>query len=163
MSRKVKTRQQQYWQRAYFSHSKDQDAVLLVAPSDHVIPDVRAFHKAISIGMKYVQNGKMVTFGIKPTHPDTGYGYLELSTDLRHDSTGTSDVVSFIEKPDLENDEKMIIDGNFLWNAGIFLFRATDMIAAFETYAPETLNIVSKAIDASPDLGFLRLSNQALV
>jgi mannose-1-phosphate guanylyltransferase/mannose-6-phosphate isomerase len=143
-----------------FSHSKDKDAVLLVAPSDHVIPDVRAFHEAISIGLKYVKNGKMVTFGIKPTHPETGYGYLELSTDLL-DSTGTSDVVSFVEKPDLRRAEQMKVDGNFLWNAGIFLFRATDMIAAFETYAPKTLNLVSKAIDdASLDLGFLRLSRK---
>ena len=64
-----------------FAQSKDREAVLLVAPSDHVIPDTAAFHEAIKVGLSHVQNQKMVTFGIKPTHPETGYGYLELSTD----------------------------------------------------------------------------------
>ena len=64
-----------------FAHAKNQDAILLVAPSDHVIPDTDAFHKSIKVGLAHVQNQKMVTFGITPTHPETGYGYLDLSTD----------------------------------------------------------------------------------
>ena len=141
-----------------FVHSEDENAVLLVAPSDHVIPGTDDFHAAIKVGLSHVQNRKMVTFGIEPTHPETGYGYLELAKDPIDDN-GTSDLENFIEKPDLQNAKQMLEAGHFLWNAGIFLFRAQDMIDAFRTYAPETLELVSKAVnEASSDLGFLRLA-----
>lgn len=140
------------------SHSRDHEAILLVAPCDHSIPDTEDFHKAISAGLSHVQNGKMVTFGVKPTHPETGYGYLELSTDVL-DLYGSSDLVKFIEKPQLKHAEQMLAASNFLWNAGIFLFRAQDMIEAFSAYAPNTLDLVTKSVDqASKDLGFLRLA-----
>jgi mannose-1-phosphate guanylyltransferase/mannose-6-phosphate isomerase len=141
-----------------FAHSKDENAVLLVAPSDHVIPGTEDFHAAIKVGLSHVQNQKMVTFGIKPTHPETGYGYLELATDPIDDS-GTSDLEKFIEKPDLQDAKQMLEADHYLWNAGIFLHRAQCMIDAFRTYAPETLDLVSKAVtEASSDLGFLRLA-----
>ena len=76
-----------------FTHSKDENAVLLVAPSDHVMPDTYDFHAAIKVGLSHLQNHKMVTFGIRPTHPETGYGYLELSTDPI-DDYGTCDLRS---------------------------------------------------------------------
>ena len=140
-----------------FAHNKNQDAVLLVAPSDHVIPDTENFHETIKVGLSYVQAGKIVTFGIKPTHPETGYGYLELHSDVL-DKSGTSELIAFIEKPSMERAERMVSSGNFLWNAGIFLFRAQEMIDAFKAFAPETLDRVSKAFNHStPDLGFLRL------
>ena len=143
-----------------FVHSEDENAVLLVAPSDHVIPSTNDFHAAIKVGLSHVENQKMVTFGIKPTHPETGYGYLELAKDSIDDS-GTSDLENFIEKPDLQDAKKMLEAGHYLWNAGIFLFRAQDMIDAFRAYAPETLDLVSKAVnDATEDLGFLRLASQ---
>ena len=100
----------------------------------------------------------MVTFGIKPTHSETGYGYLELSIDPL-DDYGSSDLKTFVEKPNLQNAKQMVAAGNYLWNAGIFLFRAQDMIDAFRTYTPETLDLVSQSInEASADLGFLRLA-----
>jgi mannose-1-phosphate guanylyltransferase/mannose-6-phosphate isomerase len=143
-----------------FAHSKDEDAILIVAPSDHVIPDTKEFHEAIKVGLLHVQNEKMVTFGIMPTHPEIGYGYLELSTNAL-DPSGTSDLIKFVEKPDLEHVEQMLAAGNFLWNAGIFLFRALDMLDAFNAYAPETLDLVKKAVhNASIDLGFLRLAKE---
>lgn len=143
-----------------FVHSKDENAILLVAPSDHVIPERDDFHAAIKVGLSQVQNRKMVTFGIKPTHPETGYGYLELT---KHpiDGSGTSDLANFIEKPDLQDAKQMMEAGHYLWNAGIFLFRAQDMIDSFSIYAPETLDLVSKAVnEASTDLGFLRLASK---
>ncbi len=141
-----------------FAHEKDKDAVLLVAPSDHVIPDTAIFHGAIKVGLSHVKNQKMVTFGIKPTHPETGYGYLELSTDPLDDN-GTSDIKNFVEKPNLQDAKQMLEAGHYLWNAGIFLFHAQNMIDAFSAYAPETLDLVSKSInEASTDLGFLRLA-----
>ena len=141
-----------------FIHARDENAVLLVAPSDHVIPGTDDFHTAIKVGLSHVQNQKIVTFGIKPTHPETGYGYLELAKDPIDDN-GTSDLEKFLEKPDLKDAKQMLEAGHYLWNAGIFLFRAQDMNDAFRTYAPETLDLVSKAVtDASEDLGFLRLA-----
>ena len=143
-----------------FAYSKDENAVLFVAPSDHVIPDTSDLHEAINVGLSHVQNQKMVTFGIKPTHPETGYGYLELAKNPMDDSS-TADLEKFIEKPDLQDAKQMLEAGHYLWNAGIFLFRAQDMIDAFRTYASETLELVSKAVsEASSDLGFLRLAQE---
>jgi len=141
-----------------FVHSKDKNAVLLVAPSDHVIPETADFHEAIRVGLSHVQKLKMVAFGTKPTHPETGYGYLELSTDPL-DDYGSSDLKAFVEKPNLQDAKQMVECGDYLWNAGIFLFRAQDMIDAFSVYAPGTLELVSQAVnEASSDLGFLRLA-----
>ena len=140
-----------------FAMNNDPDAVLLVAPSDHVIPDTDAFHQAIKMGLDQVANGKLVTFGITPTHPQTGYGYLELSnnTDVVSD---VERVARFIEKPDLENAERMLKSGKYLWNAGIFLFRARDMVNAFEVFDPTTVKLVTASVlEAKVDLGFLRL------
>ena len=135
----------------------DPDAVLLVAPSDHVIPDIDAFHQAVKMGLDQVANGKLVTFGITPTHPETGYGYLELSNKTSVASE-VETVSRFVEKPDLENAERMVKSGKYLWNAGIFLFRARDMVAAFETFVPVTLDLVTASVsEAKVDLGFLRL------
>jgi mannose-1-phosphate guanylyltransferase/mannose-6-phosphate isomerase len=143
-----------------FVHAKDKDAVLLVAPSDHVIPDTHAFHDAIKVGLAHVQNQKMVTLGIRLTHPETGYGYLE-SSSAPLDEHGSSDLKRFIEKPNLHNATQMVQAGHYLWNAGIFLFRAQDMIDAFRAHEPQTLDFVSQAVDeALIDLGFLRLSKE---
>lgn len=140
-----------------FALKNDPEAVLLVAPSDHVIPDTDAFHRAIHKGLGQVANGKLVTFGITPTHPETGYGYLELSSSAGH-VTDMEEVARFVEKPDLENAERMFKSGNYLWNAGIFLFSARDMVAAFETFDPDTHNFVTASVlEAKVDLGFLRL------
>ena len=143
-----------------FAYSKDENAVLLVAPSDHVIPHTGDFHAAMKVGLSHVQNQKMVTFGIKPTHPETGYGYLELSINSI-DDYGSSDLRAFVEKPNVHKAKEMLAAGHYLWNAGIFLFRAQDMIDAFRTNAPETLELVSQSVDdASEDLGFLRLASE---
>jgi mannose-1-phosphate guanylyltransferase/mannose-6-phosphate isomerase len=141
-----------------FAYEKNKDSILLVAPSDHVIPDTHEFHDAVKIGLSHVHNGKIVTFGIRPTYPETGYGYLELSTEYRYPA-GASDLKKFVEKPDLKHVEQMLAVDNYLWNAGIFLFRAKEMIDAFSSHAPETLELVSQSIaQASSDLGFLRLA-----
>ena len=141
-----------------FAQSRDPEAILLVAPCDHLIPDKANFHEAVRIGLNYVRGGKMVTFGIKPKKPVTGYGYLEISKHIL-DSNGSSSVEQFIEKPNLELAEKMFTSGNFLWNSGIFLFRAIDMIEAFKKFEPDILSLTSDAVKtATADLGFLRLN-----
>ena len=143
-----------------FARSRDEDAVLLVAPSDHVIPDTDEFHEAVKVGLAHVQDRKMVTFGIKPTHPETGYGYLELSVDPL-DEYGAFDLTRFIEKPNLQDAKQLLAAGHYLWNAGIFLFHAQDIIDAFKANATKTLDLVSQAVDgASTDLGFFRLASE---
>lgn len=136
----------------------DPDAVLLVAPADHVIPDIEAFHLAVQKGLRQVENGKLVAFGITPTHAETGYGYLDISTAPTADSD-VEQVMRFVEKPSQKNAENMLKSGNYLWNAGIFLFRARDMVTAFKKLDPDSLNLVSAAVSESKiDLGFLRLN-----
>ena len=141
-----------------FAHANDPKSVLLVAPSDHVVSDTSAFHAAVKIGLEQISAGKIVTFGVCPTRPETGYGYLELADD-NLGSGVTSRVVRFVEKPQSSCAEQMLNAGNYLWNAGIFLFTASDMIAAFETFAPDILLLTKDAVETSKaDLGFLRLN-----
>ena len=141
---------------AIYASKSDPDATILIAPADHIIPDTLAFHAAICEGLKETANGRIVTFGITPTRPETGYGYLELSASS---SGGAVPLKRFVEKPDTAAAKAMLDAGTYLWNAGIFLFRAKDMIAAFQVYAPELMDPVSDAIQQGHvDLGFFRLA-----
>ncbi|MFY0312714.1 mannose-1-phosphate guanylyltransferase/mannose-6-phosphate isomerase [Leisingera sp. D0M16] len=138
--------------------TEDKDAVLLVAPSDHVVPDTDAFHAAVARGLEAVRQGQLVTFGITPTHAETAYGYLELAT-IPETEGSTVPVKQFVEKPDAARAVEMLAAGNFKWNAGIFLFQAVDIIAAFEVHAPALIAPVRAALEeAKSDLGFLRLA-----
>lgn len=134
----------------------DPDGLILVAPSDHVVPDAAAFRDAVAAGVPAAQAGQLVTFGITPDRAETGYGYLEL-TEI---AAGTTPVAlkRFVEKPNATDAAAMVADGKHLWNGGIFLFRASDMIAAFNAHAPSMMDAVSAAYaNAKTDLGFLRL------
>ena len=139
--------------------AQDPEAILLVAPSDHVVPDVAAFHAAIERGLEAVRAGQLVTFGIQPSHAETAYGYLELAE--TPDASGNPvPLKRFVEKPDATRAAEMLAAGNFKWNAGIFLFAAKDIIAAFQTHAPALIAPVQAALDAAEvDLGFLRLAS----
>jgi len=141
---------------ALFEYRENPDAVLVVAPSDHIINDVNAFQLAIDEAYKVALDGQLVTFGIKPTHPETGFGYLELS---KISTTQAVPLKAFVEKPDLTNAEQMFQSGNFLWNSGIFLFQAKDIIEAFKKYSPPDLDAVNLALtNSNNDLGFCRLN-----
>ncbi|MFV2053710.1 mannose-1-phosphate guanylyltransferase/mannose-6-phosphate isomerase [Aliiroseovarius sp. YM-037] len=141
-------------------HAQDPDALLLVAPSDHVITDDAAFAAAIQAGETAARDGTLVTFGITPDRPETGYGYLELAS-LSAEG-GPVPLKRFVEKPDRKRAEEMLSAGTFLWNAGIFLFSAKAILAAFETHAPELTKTIRSAVDgAKADLGFLRLDPEA--
>ena len=133
----------------------DPDALLLVAPSDHVIPDAAAFRAAVDQGRAAAEAGRIVTFGIRPTAPETGYGWLELAP---HAGPGPQPLVRFVEKPEADAAQAMLNAGNYLWNAGLFLFSARTILEAFTTYAPALMGPVGDAVShAKPDLGFLRL------
>lgn len=137
-------------------------ALILVAPSDHVIPDAEAFRAAVTAACPRAIDGGLVTFGIKPTRPETGYGYLELDEQTDADA-GTPQALSrFVEKPTAECAAEMLATGNFLWNAGIFLFSAEAIIKAFREHAPALYGAVSKSVEAAQtDLGFTRLAEGA--
>ncbi|WP_299832319.1 mannose-1-phosphate guanylyltransferase/mannose-6-phosphate isomerase [uncultured Roseobacter sp.] len=140
--------------------ASDPEGLMLVAPSDHVVPDADAFRAAVAAGVPAAQNGQLVTFGITPTHPETGYGYLELAAPP--EGLAPAALTRFVEKPDADRAQTMFEDGKHLWNGGIFLFRACDILEAFRTSAPALLEPVSKAYEtAQADLGFLRLAPES--
>lgn len=143
---------------ALYLSEQDPEATMLVAPSDHVVPDTTAFHAAVQEGMRAVEAGKIVTFGIKPTHAETAYGYLELET--APDEVGSAiDLKQFVEKPNVERAEDMVAAGSFMWNAGIFLFKAKEILAAFKQHYPSLSQPVAQAVsEAKVDLGFVRLA-----
>ncbi|WP_410218341.1 mannose-1-phosphate guanylyltransferase/mannose-6-phosphate isomerase [Paracoccus sp. (in: a-proteobacteria)] len=142
---------------ALMAAADDPDQLILVAPSDHVIPDRDAFADAVAQGTVAAGQGRIVTFGITPDRPETGYGYLELAGT----GEGPQPLARFVEKPDADTAAQMVTAGHFLWNAGIFLFSARTMIEAFRTHAPAYLEPVTAAIDrARIDLGFLRLARE---
>lgn len=143
---------------ALYAVARDPDALLLVAPSDHVINDVPAFHAAIGHGVARIQDtGELVTFGITPTHAETGYGYLELANRL--EGHGAVDLKRFVEKPDADTAEAMVKSGMYLWNAGVFLASARTLIAAYHAHAPTLIAPVTQSLEeAEHDLGFLRLA-----
>lgn len=141
-----------------YAKKKKENAILLVVSSDHLIPDVANFHNAILKGVQNIINGNIVTFGIIPTRPETGYGYIELSNKIDENAIK---VESFVEKPDIKTAKRMLEQGRFLWNAGIFLFSIHDILKAFKTYSKNILSPVQESFDqASIDLGFVRLKKE---
>lgn len=135
------------------------DAQMIVAPSDHVIPDSAAFVAAVNEAMPRAAAGDLVTFGIEPDRPETGYGYLELSATLGAPGPGPQPLARFVEKPDHAKAVEMLAQGNYLWNAGIFLFSVQAIVDAYKSLQPEMLDGVSEAVDqVESDLGFTRLA-----
>lgn len=122
------------------------DAIMLVMPSDHVITDEAAFYAATDRLLPQVQHGWLATYGIDPTGPETGYGYVHMGEEI---GVGVHKVKHFVEKPDAIRASAMIAAGNFVWNGGIFLFRADAYLDALAKYAPEmnasVRNSMSKA------------------
>ena len=141
-----------------FALKDNKDAFIITTPTDHVISDTKNFHEIIKIGLEEIENGKIVTFGIKPSYPETGYGYIQLDKSYIQ---GPKKVKKFIEKPNEIDAQKMLEEGNYFWNSGIFMFRAKDMINAFELYAKEIISKAIKSVELSvEDLSFTRLDSQ---
>ena len=119
------------------------DAILLVMPSDQVINDVAAFHAAVARALPHVADGWLVTFGITPDAPETGYGYIQRGAEL---ADGVHQVARFVEKPPRERADAMIASGDHYWNGGIFLFRADAFLGALAVHAPDMLAACEKAM-----------------
>ena len=135
------------------------DAMLLVLSADHVIQDVEAFHQAINIASQQAQAGKLATFGIVPTDANTGYGYIKSS---KGNNNGVHKVEEFVEKPDLKTAQAYLEQGNYLWNSGMFMFKADTLIDELTTHLPEIVTSVNDAVNnAVQDFDFIRLDKQA--
>ncbi len=136
------------------------DAVMLVLPADHVIRDVDAFVGAVAVGTAAAEQGALVTFGVVPDAPETGYGYIRAAdagtgSDL---PDGVMPVAEFVEKPDRETAEGYVASGNYFWNSGMFLFRADRYLEELEIHAPAIFEASGAALErAATDLDFLRL------
>jgi len=133
------------------------DPVLLILPADHVIEDIPRFHAVLNSGYEYAQMDKLITFGIVPDSPETGYGYIKKG-DLLDTNTGASRIDSFVEKPDMETAQKYVDSGSYCWNSGMFMFKASVILGELEKYTEGLLIPCREAIAAGiRDLDFLRL------
>ena len=138
---------------------QDPKALILIAPSDHVIPDAEAFRAAVLAAVPRAHAGDLVSFGIRPDRAETGYGYLELAQGADPVAISPQPLARFVEKPDAVRAAQMLDAGNYLWNAGIFLFSAPAILAAYRRQAPDILHQVAAALaGAEADLGFTRLA-----
>jgi mannose-1-phosphate guanylyltransferase/mannose-6-phosphate isomerase len=140
--------------------AKNGDSLMLVSPSDHVITDFESFRATVEAAIPTANEGQIVTFGIRPDRAETGYGWLELPSKLSDNSSAVAQPLSsFVEKPEAEAADVLLRGGMHLWNAGIFLFSTSNILTAFEQYAPQTLAEVRDAFGAAKaDLGFTRLA-----
>ncbi len=139
---------------------RDPDAVMLLLPADHLINDVPAFHAAVAEGLKAVALGRLVTFGIVPDSPHTGYGYIQRGDALA--GTTARQVARFVEKPDAATAQRFLASGDYFWNSGMFLFSARQFAEELEQYRPDMLAACRRALEGGEhDLDFCRLDKAA--
>lgn len=140
---------------------KDGDPTLLVLPADHVIGDEDAFRKAVAEALPAARNGRLVTFGIVPERPETGYGYIERGKE-HEENSNIYEVASFREKPDEETASRYVESGKYYWNSGMFLFSAKAYLEELKNLAPKIHEACSKAMDkTAKDLDFIRIDTEA--
>ena len=147
----------------------DPDAVLLILPADHDIKNIKNFHKTVLTGADLAMQGYLTTFGIVPSGPETGYGYIrkgETAAPFKSESTGHRPEVvlidRFVEKPDLKTAVDYVKSGDYCWNSGMFMFKASTVLKALETHAPEIVTACTRALaNGKEDLDFFRLDKNA--
>lgn len=136
-----------------------EDAVLLVLPADHVIEDTDAFQQALKQAIPLAEKGSLVTFGVKPLHPETGYGYIHKGEALT--SQGFK-IREFVEKPDLEKARLYVNSGDYLWNSGMFMFKASRYIDELKQHEPLMVSFCAEALSkAVRDSDFVRLHSES--
>lgn len=133
------------------------DPIMLVLAADHVIQNVDAFCSSVTLAQRQAVDGKMVTFGIVPTHAETGYGYIRQGKEVLE---SVFEVDAFVEKPDQSTAEAYLCDGHYLCNSGMFMFKASVYLSELEKFRPDILSVCKKAMSgASSDLDFIRLED----
>ncbi|WP_353570250.1 mannose-1-phosphate guanylyltransferase/mannose-6-phosphate isomerase [Candidatus Albibeggiatoa sp. nov. BB20] len=139
----------------------DKEATLLVLPADHVIKNADVFRDAVSAGYLLAQEGDLVTFGIVPSHPETGYGYIK-TEDVLIPDTEAFKVAQFVEKPDLATAEYYVQSGDYYWNSGMFMFKAERYLQELKKFNPDMYGACHQAVEnAIEDIDFLRLDKAA--
>jgi mannose-1-phosphate guanylyltransferase/mannose-6-phosphate isomerase len=138
------------------------EALMLIMPADHLIQDLPAFNKAVQHAASIAASGKLVTFGIVPTQPETGFGYIECGSPI--DETGGRGVMRFVEKPDLATAKSYVESGNFLWNSGMFCFHVGTLLAEMHRHAPDVASGVEDCMKSSVmrDIGGVRSQELAV-
>lgn len=138
--------------------SRGEDPILLILAADHVIEKQEAFNQAIAVGLAAAELGKLVTFGIVPTAPEIGYGYIKAQQKVEHSDLKSYPVAQFVEKPNRATAEQYIADGSYLWNSGMFMFKASIYLKELEKFNPAIVKNAKNAIQNSKnDLDFVRL------
>lgn len=138
--------------------SQGDDPIMLVLAADHIINNCEAFHQAIINAIPFAKKDCLVTFGIVPTGPETGYGYIQRGESTVKDASEAFDVKRFVEKPNLETAEQYIISGEYYWNSGMFMFRAKRYIQELEKFRPDILDACKAAMkDSDSDKDFITI------
>jgi len=128
---------------------KEKDAVLCIFPADHVIRDIAGFHERLASAVRLADKGRVVTFGIKPHYPETGYGYIEGNETIFENALS---IQRFVEKPDLETAIRYVKAGNFFWNSGMFAFKMSVILEEFKKYVPELLREMEQMVSTDGPL-----------
>lgn len=143
----------------YATRQNGEDAILFVLPSDHAVDVDAGYHQAVERARDAAAAGHLVTFGITPTHPETGYGYIKSGTFV---ADGVYKVERFTEKPDHSRAEQMLSEGGYSWNSGMFMIAAKTFLDECKALAPDTLRAAEASVDgAKADLDFIRLDAEA--
>jgi len=138
---------------------EDPDSLLLVMPADHLLEDIDSFRARIMDAIPFAQEGRLITFGIKPRYPETGYGYIKKGKTIGKE---IFEVASFVEKPDLETAKNYLASGDYFWNSGMFSFKASAYLDELARHEPSMYEASKAAYEgAQRDLDFLRLDGQA--
>ena len=137
----------------------DRDGLLCIFPADHVIGDLESFHERLQAAIGLAEDGHLVTFGIRPNYPETGYGYIEGGAEV---PGGALEVLRFVEKPNHQTAEEYIRAGNFFWNSGMFAFKASVILEEFNAHQPQLLKLMEKIFSAEKPIArkdYERLEN----
>jgi mannose-1-phosphate guanylyltransferase len=139
--------------------TEDEDPIMLVLSADHLIKNINAYHQAIKVANELAENGKLITFGITPNKAETSYGYIEANIN-KFDTYFT--IKSFTEKPGHQNAKKYLASGNYLWNSGMFMFKASTYLGELAKFEPEILKACKKSCKIQNiDSDFIRIDNNA--
>ncbi len=137
----------------------ESDPILLVLPADHDIADLESFRQAVEVAVKHAESGALVTFGVVPQRAEIGYGYIQAAEAALQADDVARPVARFVEKPDYETAEAYVASGDYYWNSGMFMFRASVLLQEMEEFAPEIVKAVAAAVKQSvKDTDFIRLN-----
>ncbi|MEQ9188066.1 MAG: mannose-1-phosphate guanylyltransferase [Cryomorphaceae bacterium] len=139
---------------AYKLYKQNPDAVMVVSPSDHIIVKEKAFHHTLNEAIEHAtETGHLVTIGIKPSRPDSGYGYIQFHREGTYDSEGIKQVKTFTEKPSVELALQFLQSGDFYWNSGMFVWKVSSIVEAFRSLMPDMAELFEEDISSLNDAG----------